>query len=154
MLLRSLIVLFLMIIFVACSSSKTLRKKNQIRLPVIHFGFNSSSINTHEMFYLKDSIAALNKASKDSTIVINGHTDRIGTEKYNENLGLKRALAVKKVLMDLGISPDHISTRSYGENAPLIRATDSYLRSKNRRATIEIVPAIEIIPITAILMKQ
>lgn len=143
-----------MIILVACASPETLKKKNQIRLPVIHFGFDSSNINTHEMFYLKDSIAALNEASKESTIVINGHTDKIGLESYNEELGLKRALAVKEVLIDLGIPPGRISTRSYGENAPLVRATDSYLRSKNRRATIEIVPAIEIIPITAILMKQ
>ncbi len=143
-----------MIIIVACASPRKLEKKNQVRLPVIHFGFDSSDINTHEMFYLKNSIAALNKASKESTIVIKGHTDKIGPKNYNDKLGLERALAVKKVLIDLGIPPRRISTKSYGEDSPLILATDSYLRSKNRRATIEIVPAIEIIPITAILMNQ
>ncbi len=51
-------------------------------------------------------------------IALTGHTDRLGSEQYNYNLGLKRAETVKAYLQEKGVQ-DPISTRSAGETQPV-----------------------------------
>ncbi|MFQ5561343.1 MAG: peptidoglycan-associated lipoprotein Pal [Nitrospinota bacterium] len=67
-------------------------------------------------------------------ILVEGHCDERGTAQYNISLGERRALAVKKYLMSLGISGERISTISYGEEMPLDLGHDEAAMAKNRRA--------------------
>lgn len=76
--------------------------------------------------------------------VIEGHTDSIGSEEYNQTLSEQRASSVKKWLVDHGFVSDSADTIGYGKRNPV--APNSYLdgsdfpqgRAKNRRVTIYI----------------
>ena len=61
-----------------------------------------------------DQLKALNLEA----VVAVGHTDRIGTEKYNKTLSEKRAASVKTYLAELGVPADRIFTEGRGESQP------------------------------------
>ena len=67
-------------------------------------------------------------------IQIEGHCDERGTIEYNLALGERRANSAKNYLISLGISPDRISTISYGEEKPLDPGHNEEAWAKNRRA--------------------
>lgn len=71
-------------------------------------------------------------------IRIEGHTDNIGSMKYNIDLSQKRALAVKDYLVGRGINESRVSTVGFGYKNPIASNDTEEGRALNRRA--EIVP--------------
>jgi peptidoglycan-associated lipoprotein len=71
-------------------------------------------------------------------VTIEGHCDERGNEEYNLALGEQRAAAVKDYLLDLGVAPDRVKTRSYGEMQPASPGHDERAWRLNRRAQLEI----------------
>jgi peptidoglycan-associated lipoprotein len=67
-------------------------------------------------------------------VQIEGHCDERGTIEYNLALGERRANTTKEYLISLGISPDRMSTISYGEEMPLDPRQNEKAWTKNRRA--------------------
>lgn len=67
-------------------------------------------------------------------VEIEGHCDERGTVEYNLALGAKRAKAVRDYLVSLGVSPERLSTISYGEELPLCRDMTEGCWQQNRRA--------------------
>ena len=72
-------------------------------------------------------------------ILIEGHTDNVGSLEANQILSEKRAEAVKQYLIKRGISPDRIQTVGYGELKPLASNSTTFGRQLNRRTEIVIV---------------
>lgn len=68
--------------------------------------------------------------------MIEGHTDSTGSEALNQDLSERRANAVKSALVSMGISPDRITTRGYGEAYPVASNNTSAGRQQNRRVEI------------------
>lgn len=83
-------------------------------------------------------IAQKLKDNKNIKVVVEGHTDFIGTDEYNQALGLRRANAVREELVRLGISADRMTTASYGESQPLLDMQTDWARAVNRRVEFEI----------------
>lgn len=79
----------------------------KIRQKVL-FDFDSSELNAVAESTV-ESVAALMKAHPDTILVLQGHTDKYGTEEYNQKLSEERANAVKFALMDEGVAADRIS---------------------------------------------
>ena len=71
-------------------------------------------------------------------VLIEGHCDERGTDEYNLALGERRALAVRRYLVALGISADRLHTISYGEEKPAVLGSDEAAWSKNRRAEFKV----------------
>ena len=65
---------------------------------------------------------------------VEGHCDERGTRDYNLALGERRANAAKNYLASLGVSPDRISTVSYGKERPAALGSNEEAWAKNRRA--------------------
>ncbi|WP_156256996.1 OmpA family protein, partial [Sandarakinorhabdus oryzae] len=80
--------------------------------------------------------------SRQGTTVINlsGHTDRAGSQPYNQALGLSRARAVERELVSLGIDKSRISIQSFGEDRSLVDTVDGQREPQNRRVEIAIQP--------------
>lgn len=80
------------------------------------------------------------KADKKAVWVeIEGHTDNVGDKKYNENLGLLRAEAVKRYLYEKHQVPLHkINVISYGEEKPVAPNKTRDGRAQNRRVVIKV----------------
>ncbi|MGA2464043.1 MAG: peptidoglycan-associated lipoprotein Pal [Thermodesulfobacteriota bacterium] len=99
----------------------------------IHFDFDKYDIRPGDTEILKENGTLLNKYL-NVKIQIEGHCDERGTVEYNLALGERRANSTKKYLTSLGISPDRISTISYGKERPADPGHNEEAWAKNRRA--------------------
>jgi outer membrane protein OmpA-like peptidoglycan-associated protein len=71
-------------------------------------------------------------------IVVIGHTDRTGTEDFNDNLARKRAELVASRLVASGVPPDRIEVAARGERELLIPTADGVSEPRNRRVEIKV----------------
>jgi peptidoglycan-associated lipoprotein len=99
----------------------------------IRFDFDKYDIRPGEAAILKENVAVLKKYH-NVKIQIEGHCDERGTNEYNLALGERRANSTKKYLLSMGISPERISTISYGEERPVDTGHNEEAWAKNRRA--------------------
>jgi len=104
----------------------------------IHFDFDKYNIRPEDAEILKENAAILKKYP-NLKIQIEGHCDERGTNEYNLALGERRANSAKNYLISLGISPDRLSTISYGEERPLDPGHNEEAWAKNRRAHFVII---------------
>ncbi|WP_349316911.1 OmpA family protein [Chitinophaga sp. MM2321] len=90
------------------------------RVPgVIYFDLNSY-IPQDQEWYKLDSIFHLWKANPHRLIIVNGHTDTIGTEKYNLALSKNRAVYIQQCLLSRGVDPDRIRINYFGSTRPVL----------------------------------
>ena len=102
--------------------------------PMIHFDFNMSNIKRQYYAILDEIATVLKEKTPEVNIVLAGHTDSTGTEKYNDHLSLRRAKAVESYLkVKHGISPDRMIVKGYGENAPIATNETKEGQARNRR---------------------
>lgn len=71
-------------------------------------------------------------------VIIEGHCDERGTEEYNIALGERRANSAREFLIRMGVSPNRMTTVSYGESRPMLNEANEIAWSKNRRAHFRI----------------
>jgi outer membrane protein OmpA-like peptidoglycan-associated protein len=81
-------------------------------------------------------VADFLKEYGERQVLIEGHTDDVGTEAFNQTLSEQRAKAVDQVLIDLGIDSRRIHTRGYGELHPIAANSTNDGRQQNRRVEI------------------
>ena len=75
----------------------------------------------------------------EATAEIEGHTDSVGSEAYNQKLSQRRAQAVVKYLVDkFGIKAERLSAKGYGESKPIADNATEAGRQKNRRVVANI----------------
>jgi outer membrane protein OmpA-like peptidoglycan-associated protein len=74
----------------------------------------------------------------DRRVQIDGFTDSVGTDSYNEDLSQRRADSVKTALINRGVQPSRIGTEGYGKAYPVANNNDSGGRQLNRRVEVVI----------------
>jgi outer membrane protein OmpA-like peptidoglycan-associated protein len=85
-----------------------------------------------------DQLAQFLTEHSDRRVQIDGFTDSVGTDSYNEQLSQRRADAVKTALLIRGVDASRISTEGYGKAYPVANNTDSGGRQLNRRVEVVI----------------
>lgn len=104
---------------------------------VVRFGFNKSDLSTEAKAALDAFAEKVKAENKNVFIEVQGHTDSIGSEKYNLELGQARADAVVRYLnMQHGLPLHRMNAISYGEYKPVADNKTSDGRAKNRRVTL------------------
>jgi peptidoglycan-associated lipoprotein len=103
-----------------------------LQAETVYFELDRSSVKASEMPKL-ERIAAFLKTEGTAKLRVEGNCDERGTEEYNRSLGERRALAAREVLVNLGVSPDRITTTTYGEDKPSDPGHDDAAWAKNRR---------------------
>ena len=78
------------------------------------------------------------KADKDAIVVVNGYADITGRPAYNKALSKRRAEAVKKELVKMGISAKRIKIVAHGSNDPAGNNDTAEGRALNRRAVMHL----------------
>ncbi len=103
----------------------------------LHFEYDKHTIKP--VYYpLLDQVAEVLEKNEDVKIQIDGHTDAIASEQYNQQLSEKRANAVREYLISKGIDESRLRTKGYGESKP-IRPNDSEEnRALNRRVELTV----------------
>jgi peptidoglycan-associated lipoprotein len=104
----------------------------------IYFDFDKFDLMPEARKILAEKASFLN-AHLQMKIQIEGHCDERGTIEYNLALGERRAKAALDYLVFLGITPDRISTISYGKEKPLDPGHNEEAWAKNRRAHFVII---------------
>jgi outer membrane protein OmpA-like peptidoglycan-associated protein len=104
----------------------------------LKFDFDKAEIRPQDRELLS-RIAGILLTSKDYTVSVNGYTDDVGTEEYNQKLSERRAQAVRDYLVKAGLSPDILSVEGHGKSQPLVPGTSEEARAKNRRVELGIV---------------
>ncbi|HIC42628.1 MAG TPA: OmpA family protein [Pelagibacterales bacterium] len=111
----------------------TKNSENKI-LQIIYFDFDKSKLSDVSIEEIKNFINANKKTIKKFIVV--GHTDTMGTKKYNKVLSLERAEVVQKVLTELGIEKNNIHILGKGEDNLRVQTADEVKHPANRRAEI------------------
>lgn len=103
----------------------------------VFFGFDSWQISDEGKQTLMLDAEWL-KANPTKSVTIEGHCDERGTLAYNLVLGEKRAKAVQKYLMELGVSAKQLNVVSYGKERPFCNDHDEACYQKNRRGHLAV----------------
>ena len=111
----------------------TKNSENKI-LQIIYFDFDKSKLSDVSIEEIKNFINTNKKTIKKFIVV--GHTDTMGTKKYNKVLSLERAGVVQKVLIELGIEKNNIHILGKGEDNLRVQTADEVKHPANRRAEI------------------
>jgi OOP family OmpA-OmpF porin len=101
---------------------------------VVYFAHDSVRLSAEAKAMLKTA-AEHYKKNKKGVLVI-GHTDRSGTERYNEDLSLRRAMEVRAELVRQGVPYQAVALQWVGETQPAVATADGVREAKNRRAQI------------------
>ncbi len=102
---------------------------------LVYFALNRAELNDAA----KRTVEAILKDLEgrgEVDIVVNGHTDTSGADKYNMELSERRAGVVRKALIKLGVAEKRIKTFGFGETDPVVKTGDDVVEEKNRRAEI------------------
>ena len=71
-------------------------------------------------------------------VTVIGHTDRQGSTELNDALSLKRAAAIRDLLLQIGIPRDAIEIVGRGEREPVVQTADGVIEERNRRVEIKL----------------
>ncbi|MBF0468389.1 MAG: OmpA family protein [Desulfamplus sp.] len=83
-----------------------------------------------------DNVVDILNRNSGLRIDLQGHTDSIGSDAYNQALSMKRAKAVKAYLVSKGISDSRMKCEGYGESMPAASNDTEFGRSLNRRVQL------------------
>ena len=100
-----------------------------------NFDFNKAEVRPEGRDIL-DRVVKTLKDNPDVKVVVEGHTDSVGSDAYNKKLSERRAEAVKRYLVRQGIDPSRIRTVGYGKSKPIADNSTEEGRAKNRRAEV------------------
>lgn len=103
---------------------------------VIYFSYDSSNIDSRAEAIIRAHSAFLMK-NPNVKILLEGHTDSRGSRGYNISLGERRAIAVMRKFLALGVKPAQIRVVSYGEEQPSVNGYNEDAYRRNRRAVIQ-----------------
>jgi OOP family OmpA-OmpF porin len=82
------------------------------------FDFNKATLRPAGKAKL-DEVVAMSKQIKLEVIIAVGHTDRIGSDAYNQKLSERRAASVKSYLVSKGVEANRVYTEGKGEKQPV-----------------------------------
>jgi outer membrane protein OmpA-like peptidoglycan-associated protein len=104
----------------------------------LKFEFNKAELRPEDKELLS-RIAGILLTSHDYTISVNGHTDDVGSESYNQQLSERRAQAVRDYLVKAGLPEAILSVEGHGKSLPLAPGSSDKARAQNRRVELGIV---------------
>jgi OOP family OmpA-OmpF porin len=108
------------------------------KLANITFTTGKATLEESSYQYLDDAVEVLKKY--DNTLVlIEGHTDSEGDERFNEDLSVKRAEVIREYFIEKGIQADRLSVVGYGETKPVDTNDTEEGKFKNRRVEIRFI---------------
>ena len=108
----------------------------------IYFNFNRADVKPAMQLQLTKIAQAL-AAVPGQNLLIEGHTDSIGSNEYNLSLSESRAQSVQKILLDGGIAAERMEIKGYGESKPIADNATPSGQAQNRRVEIVLVPTKE-----------
>lgn len=106
-----------------------------VNLPDVFFEFDKSSLTPEASRNVRE-IATILSSVKARQVAVEGHTDSVGSDEYNDKLSLARARSVRDGLSNFGFARERLAVRGYGEGRPVADNESDLGRAKNRRVEV------------------
>jgi outer membrane protein OmpA-like peptidoglycan-associated protein len=119
------------------TKAKLTEKKIEIT-ETIHFE-SGKAVILPESYGLLDEVADILQSNPTLSILIEGHTDSVGSDSYNLRLSQSRANSVMQYLIQRGVSPNRLKAVGYGESRPIANNSTAEGRARNRRVEFTII---------------
>ncbi len=103
----------------------------------IYFSTNSAHLTSAARALLREKAAILVR-NPALTLTLTGHADARGAADYNQRLSERRAAAVQRFLVDLGVGSERLTSEGRGEEAPVAEGSGERVWQRNRRVEFEI----------------
>lgn len=116
--------------------AKQLERDCHVALYGIHYDFDKATIRADSQPTL-DKVLAMLQAKPDLKLEIQGHTDNVGDDAYNQKLSNARAASAVSWLTGKGIPADRLSAHGYGMKVPIADNSTDEGRAKNRRVELK-----------------
>jgi adhesin transport system outer membrane protein len=104
----------------------------------VNFDFDKSSLRPDTLPILDDAVAVMQRYP-EIKVEIAGHTDNFGTDEYNLELSDRRAKAVMDYFISKGVAASRLSSKGYGESAPITSNETAAGRGQNRRVEMRVI---------------
>lgn len=114
-----------------------------ITLLDVNFHFDATTITPASMPEIKKVGQYMTKYPHIS-IELRGHTDNVGNDKYNLKLSQRRAMQIRKLLIEQGIEEHRLLATGFGEEVPVADNTTETGRAKNRRTEFMIITSAQV----------
>ena len=108
-----------------------------VRQFVVFFDFDKSNL-TPEAMQVVGAAVMTARDSGMAKIVVTGHTDTVGSQRYNQALSERRAMSVKTEMVHLGLNARDIETVGRSFSEPLVPTGPGVREPQNRRAVIDL----------------
>jgi OOP family OmpA-OmpF porin len=97
------------------------------------FGFDKSALKAEGKAALDEAAVTIKANAAITNVLVTGHTDRLGSNEYNQKLSERRAVQVAQYLASHGVNSDIITSTGRGEAVPVVACEGV----KGRKALIE-----------------
>lgn len=112
--------------------NETMTRVDDVMVSPVYFGYDSSYLPPSESVKL-EQVAQILLSNPKFALIVEGHCDERGSNEYNLSLGEQRALTLREQLTMMGVDPNRIQTRSFGEEKPAVFGSGESAWSQNRR---------------------
>jgi outer membrane protein OmpA-like peptidoglycan-associated protein len=103
----------------------------------LFFRFESDALTDQSQALIPEILKVVRAHAVQDVVVI-GHTDTMGTQPANYQLGLKRAMMIRNLLVEAGLDGSTIDATSVGELDQLVKTPDETPEPRNRRVEIAV----------------
>jgi len=118
------------------SEEATIQPASAPSLEPVYFGTDQAVLRADARASLEARAEAIRQHPELGVVTIQGHCDERGSDEYNLALGERRAAAVKRYLVDLGVPASRLETVTYGEGRPAVAGHDETAWRHNRRSEL------------------
>ena len=125
--------------FLRCGFYDEIEDTESVVFRSIYFDFDKSNIKS-EFIPVLDEGVAVAKSKGAARVVLEGHTDSVGSVAYNQALSERRANSVKNYFVKKGIDAGSITAVGYGKTRPRASNATAEGRKLNRRVEIKFAP--------------
>ncbi len=115
------------------------KKTLKLNLDSVMFKTGKADLTPQGQHKINEFATVIQNYGKQN-VLIEGHTDNVGNENYNQKLSENRAKTIRKTLITKGVSPNRLSTKGLGEKNPITTNATSAGRQQNRRVELTILP--------------
>lgn len=110
---------------------------------LVNFEFDRAEVQ--QRYYSEiEQVANFMEQYPDTIVELEGHTDSVGTDAYNQDLSQRRANAVRQVMIErFGVPASRVTARGFGESQPVASNDTAAGRAQNRRVITVIIKTLQ-----------
>lgn len=122
----------------ASNSNAVAPRPVPVSLDPVYFDTDQAVLRLATLDLLKGYAQSIIDHPEWGLITIEGHCDERGSDEHNRALGRRRAAAVERYLVEMGVPPERISTRTFGSDRPAVVGDDESAWRHNRRSELQV----------------